>query len=71
VSVTVSRSPAGEKPLVYEFGVETEDKGFVYARHSGGPTVYTVPRVVADRFRTEDLTPAAKAEAAPLPRPGK
>jgi hypothetical protein len=71
LSVTVTLSPAGEKSLVYEFGAETGDKGYVYARHAGRTTVYTVPRVVFDRFRTEDLTVAPKAEAAPPPRPGK
>ena len=69
--MTVTPTQAGEKPLAYEFGAETEDKGYVYARHAGGTTVYTVPRVVFDRFRTEDLTVAPKAEAAPPPRAGK
>lgn len=60
MKVTVTpRAEKDAKDVVFEFGAETEDKGYVYARHGGGTTVYTVPKVVFDRFQTDDLSPKA------------
>lgn len=42
----------------YEFGSETADKSYVYARHSGSSLVYTVLRVEVDRLLNEDLRDA-------------
>lgn len=70
----VAVTPKAEKELVYEFGTETADKAYVYARHTDGTLVYTIPRVVYDRFQTEDLAAeyaVPKREVAPAPRPHK
>ncbi len=58
MKVTVTpKAEKDTKDLVYEFGAETEDKAYVYARHGGGTVVYMMPRVMFDRFQTEDLSP--------------
>lgn len=56
VSIELADEPG--KVRGYEFGSDTADKGFVYARHSGSPLVYTVPRVEVDRLLNEDLRDA-------------
>jgi hypothetical protein len=56
VSIELNDEPG--KIRGYEFGAETADKGFVYARHSGSPLVYTVPRVEVDRLMNDDLRDA-------------
>jgi hypothetical protein len=56
VSMELTSEPG--KIRSYEFGSETADKGFVHARHSGSPLVYTVPRVEVDRLIHDDLRDA-------------
>src|SRR5262249_10889949 len=44
-----------DKQREYEFGKETADPNHVYARQVGKAAVFTVPRLVYDKFATPDL----------------
>lgn len=44
-----------EGEIGFEFGNETEDKLYAYARQTGKPVVFTVPKVIADRLLSDDL----------------
>jgi Domain of unknown function (DUF4340) len=46
---------ASDKERVYEFGKETSDVNFVYARQAGRAAVFTLPKSLADKFATADL----------------
>ncbi|MBP3957281.1 DUF4340 domain-containing protein [Gemmata sp. G18] len=44
-----------DKERVYEFGKDTADPNFVYARVAGKAAVFTLPRLVLDKFVAPDL----------------
>lgn len=46
--------PNGEQ-RAYEFGKDTPDPAFVYARAGGKPAVFTLPRLIFDRLAAPDL----------------
>jgi Domain of unknown function (DUF4340) len=54
VGLRDSFDPA-DKERVYEFGKETADPAFVYARQAGRTTVFTLPKSLADKFGHADL----------------
>ena len=55
VTIGLKDAPPTDKERVYEFGKETSDSGFVYAREMGRPAVFTVPKLVYERFASPDL----------------
>lgn len=44
-----------DKERVYEFGNETADPNFVYARQKGRKAVFTLPKFMVEKFTTADL----------------
>ncbi len=44
-----------DKERVYEFGKETGDANYVYARQAGRTAVFTLPKFVYDKFANADL----------------
>src|SRR5262249_37050412 len=56
LKVVVGLKPdSPDKERVYEFGKDTADPNFVYARVPGKPAVFTLPKHVFDKFATPDL----------------
>jgi len=55
VTIGLKDAPVGEQERIYEFGNPTADPGFVYARQAGKAAVFTVPRLVYDKFAAPDL----------------
>jgi hypothetical protein len=53
--VTVEIAGSATQQRTYEFGNETADRNFVYARHGAGSLIYTVPKADVDRLLNEDL----------------
>ncbi|VTR99425.1 : DUF4340: DUF4340: DUF4340: DUF4340 [Gemmata massiliana] len=49
------RPDSPDKERVYEFGKDTADPNFVYARVAGKTAVFTLPRLVLDKFVNPDL----------------
>jgi hypothetical protein len=58
---------AGGKPrqIVYEFGKDTPDPAFVYARAEGRPAVFTLGRTVFDKLANADLRDRAVFHGVP------
>lgn len=44
-----------DKERVYEFGKETADPNYVYARQAGRAAVFTLPKFLVEKFTTTDL----------------
>lgn len=56
LKVVVGLRPGSlDKERVYEFGKDTADPNFVYARVAGKVAVFTLPRLVFDKFVNPDL----------------
>ena len=55
MTVSLKDAPPADNTRTYEFGKETADPNFVYARQVGRLAVFTVPRLVYDRIATPDL----------------
>ncbi len=56
LKVVVGLRPGSlDKERVYEFGKDTADPNFVYARVTGKVAVFTLPRLVFDKFVNPDL----------------
>lgn len=55
VTIGLKDAPVDDHERIYEFGNPTADPGFVYARQVGKTAVFTVPRLVYDKFATPDL----------------
>ncbi|MCS7269789.1 MAG: DUF4340 domain-containing protein [Gemmataceae bacterium] len=55
LKVVVHLQSGDDKERVYEFGKATADAGYVYARQGGKAIVFTVPKLLFDRFVTADL----------------
>jgi hypothetical protein len=55
LKVTIGLKTDTDKERVYEFGNPSPDPNFVYARQAGKPAVFTVPRLVYDKFAAPDL----------------
>lgn len=54
VGLKAQADPA-DKERVYEFGKDTADPAFVYARQPGRAVVFTLPKVLFERFVKPDL----------------
>ena len=50
MTIGLKDAPPTDKERVYEFGNATSDPNFVYARQVGRSVVFTVPRLVYDKF---------------------
>src|SRR5687768_5894442 len=55
VTVGLKGTAPDDKERVYEFGKETADPNFVYAQQRGKTAVFTLPKVIYDKFPTADL----------------
>lgn len=55
VAVGLNTTDPADKERVYLFGKDTADPNYVYAQQAGRAAVFTVPRLVFDRFTTSDL----------------
>jgi hypothetical protein len=53
--VTVALKNPADKERVYDFGTDTDDKKFVYARQAGRPYVFLMEKGYFDRFAGDDL----------------
>ncbi|MDY3554675.1 DUF4340 domain-containing protein [Gemmata sp. JC717] len=66
MKVVVGLSPTSpDKERVYEFGKDAADPNFVYARVGGRSAVFTLPRLVFDRFVNPDLRDRLVLRAVP------
>jgi hypothetical protein len=54
VGIKDATDPADQE-RVYEFGKETADTSYVYARQAGRAAVFTLPKFLYDKFVTADL----------------
>jgi hypothetical protein len=55
LKVVVHLQSGDDKERTYEFGKATADPGYVFARQGGKAIVFTVPKLLMDRFLTSDL----------------
>ncbi|MCE9562173.1 MAG: DUF4340 domain-containing protein [Planctomycetes bacterium] len=55
VTVGLKGTAPDDKERVYEFGKETADPNFVYAKVGGKAAVFTLPKFLYDKFPTADL----------------
>ena len=55
LKVVVHLESGEDKERTYEFGKTTADPGYVFARQTGKAIVFTLPKLVMDRFLTSDL----------------
>jgi hypothetical protein len=55
VTIGLKTADPADKERVYLFGKETADPNYVYAQQAGRAAVFTVPKLVFDRFAHADL----------------
>jgi hypothetical protein len=55
LKVVVHLQSGEDKERTYEFGKATADPGYVFARQGGKAIVFTVPKLLMDRFLSSDL----------------
>ena len=55
LKVVIGLKTETDKERVYEFGNSTADPGFVYARQAGKAAVFSLPKLVHDKFAAPDL----------------
>jgi hypothetical protein len=55
LKITIDLKGTDDKERVYEFGSPTADPNFVYTRQVGKAIVFTVPRLVYDKFAAPEL----------------
>jgi len=55
LKVVVHLQSGEDKERTYEFGKATADPGYVFARQAGKAIVFTLPKLVMDRFLSSDL----------------
>src|SRR5262249_12097 len=55
VTIGLKSTDPADKERVYLFGKETADPNYVYTQQAGRAVVFTVPKLVFDRFAAADL----------------